>query len=612
MSKISELPRQVGITGTEVVPAVKNPDTPSAETVGFPVGLIFNAVEVDALRAEAAATEAKGFQDGSQAWAEGTLPGGAGTKSAKEWATDAEGFATAVGETAAFLGTVIVGADDGEVNVQDPNGLVALKIKADGSLLASEIEAVSGDVADLSAGTLTVTNGAALSAASVGIVSQTVDPSGKVLADVDEAGHHRMVSAEVSSLFAARQFKSASQRLSGSFLAEINHIIWYGQSWALGWDSRPALTTTQPYDTLMFNGGVRQLQSVAENGAALQSFVPAVESDATGTPEAPASLLGETGAVAAANLIKEMILRENNIAPDDQSFRLLVSAMGEGGKSLEALADNAQPYMQRLKEQISRGYAIAQAAGQSYNVPVVVWIQGATAVNAATYAAQLEAMRADISAYAKSVTGQSNEVALVTWQAYASSNDPANSASAASVFSRFVAAADTYAHIYCAGPAYQHSQVAAGNLHYTNLGMRGIGQDIGVAIKRAVIDGAAFEPLRPVSLLRQGKIGLLRVNVEDTRLVEDTSLVAPIANMGLKLYDSGGTELTITSVSFMQPDTVKIVSALDIPAGAIIGYADTGTDFSNANKWRGTIRDGLSELAGRNRFLVAFRRAFDN
>ena len=45
MPRISELPRQVSITGTEVVPAVRNPDTPSAETVGFPVDLIFNAVE---------------------------------------------------------------------------------------------------------------------------------------------------------------------------------------------------------------------------------------------------------------------------------------------------------------------------------------------------------------------------------------------------------------------------------------------------------------------------------------------------------------------------------------------------------------------------------------
>jgi hypothetical protein len=55
----------------------------------------------------------------SQAWAEGTLPGGAGTKSALEWAGEAEGFADDAAASALSISPVASGMIVGDGIVAD-------------------------------------------------------------------------------------------------------------------------------------------------------------------------------------------------------------------------------------------------------------------------------------------------------------------------------------------------------------------------------------------------------------------------------------------------------------------------------------------------------------
>ena len=185
-------------------------------------------------------------------------------------------------------------------------------------------------------------------------------------------------------------------------------------------------------------------------------------------------------------------------------------------------------------------------------------------------------------------------------------------ASAASVYARFVLASDTYPHIICAGPSYQFNHVSAANIHFTTSGQIGIGQDFGQAFKRAVIDGVAFKPLRPLELRRQGRIAILRLNVSAGQLVADTSQVVSIANLGFNLYNSAGTLLTISSASIVGTDMIKITAASNIPSGAVLRYADIGTDATNAFKWRGNVRDNGSDFSGIQRWLVAFSIPFSN
>lgn len=82
MGKISELPPADALTGEETIPLVQD-----GETVGAPMDYITDLAQA-ALQPQADAAAASAAT--AQAWAEGTLPGGAGTKSAKEWAGEAE------------------------------------------------------------------------------------------------------------------------------------------------------------------------------------------------------------------------------------------------------------------------------------------------------------------------------------------------------------------------------------------------------------------------------------------------------------------------------------------------------------------------------------------
>ena len=463
-------------------------------------------------------------------------------------------------------------------------------------------------------------------------VESIVDDVGRVVRRVDSTGLHRVVALSAKRLTADESvtfeaayvrkplFRTAADRHSIAPMADIVHIVYYGQSWSLGFDAYPATTLTQLYDTLMFNAvpgvaatGVCQQYSVATNSGALQSFTPAVEAGGTGkSPEFPSAYLGETGAVVMCNQVKAMVAFENNLLYTDHACQLLVSAPGEGSKQIEDLADNGQPYILRVKEQIARGYAIAQAAGKTYICGAVTWLQGGSTTSPSTYAAQLEAMRADIDTYAKSVTGQSQDVKLITWQQYPFSNSVSDQSSAKGVYDRFVGAADTYPHIICAGPGYQWPQQSASNIHYTAGGMIGLGLAFGQAIKRTLLDGVKFQPLRPLSIRRQGKVVTLRLNVTVGRIVQDTTQVVAIANLGFNLYSSTGTLLTLSTAAITGPDTIRLTAASSVPSGAFLAYADTGTDATDANKWRGNVRDDSGDFGGVHRWLVAFLLPLDN
>ena len=520
--------------------------------------------------------------------------------------------------------------DDEEFQITDSAGRLIARVQADGVLRLLGLSALTIESPQVNAGSVELTDGPVWTVDAEAIET-IVDDVGRAVRRVDADGLHRVVALSAKRLTAdesvtfetayVRQplFRTEGDRRPVQPLAEVVHILYYGQSWSLGFDASPAATTTQLYDSLMFNAvpgvagtGICQQYSVADNAGALQSFVPAVEAGGTGKPpEFPAAYLGETGAVAMCDQIKAMIEFENNLEYTDHACQLLVSAPGEGSKSLEDLADSGLDYLQRLKEQIDRGFALAQAGGKTYMVGAVTWLQG-SGVTPSTYAAQLEAMRADIDSHAKSVTGQAQDVKLIVWQQYPASNTPTAQESAKGVYDRFVAAADTYPHIVCAGPGYQWPQQSSVNIHYTSAGQIGLGKAFGQAIKRTIVDGVKFQPLRPLSIRRQGKVITIRFNVTAGSLVADTTQVVTIGNLGFNLYSSGGSLLTLSAAEITGPDTIKLTAASSVPSGAILGYADIGTDATDANKWRGNVRDDAGDFGGDHRWLVAFRLPLDN
>lgn len=426
--------------------------------------------------------------------------------------------------------------------------------------------------------------------------------------------------ARVRKAYIRSQFAGPNDAVPAKIGAQVNLVIWFGQSWAMGFDAVPSVNAASNYpQVLTFNGGVRQQKTVADDTTALQSFVMGVERDAVGTVEIPAGIIGETGAIAFANRVIELMRDENNIAPSDD-YRLLVAAPGEGSKSIEVLCDPGSVYMARIQDIINQAYAICQTNGWTLSVPAVTWIQGQgdsdeagiPGGQAAEYPQEMENARLLIQGFVDSVLPGHPPVKWITWQMLPASDTVTAQSSAKTVYERFVSGIEPFPHIVCSGPCYQFNNMGSSNIHFDAWSMAGIGRSMATAFKRVVIDGGDYEPLQPVSISRQGRIAIVETNLSHGKLVIDEVQVQTQAGCGFHLYDSGGSALTINTVS-VHGGRIQIVAAANIPSGAELGYADKGTNYRRQNKWRGNIRDNHSEyLSGADNWLVAFRLPFDN
>lgn len=462
-------------------------------------------------------------------------------------------------------------------------------------------------LADTQADALRLTDGSAASWMDLGLDAQKFAST-----------THR--EANIRKAYLRSSFTGPDDRIVAAQSAQVNLVIWFGQSWSMGFDAVPVANGQSNYpQVLTFNGGVRQQQTVAQNPAALQSFITGVETQATGTAEIPTAVVGETGAISFGNRLIELLRDENNFGPSND-YRLLVAAPGEGSKDIEVLIDPAGVYMARIQSIINQAFAICQANGWTLAVPAVCWLQGQGVSDeagipgdqAGEYPQEMENGRLLVQSYVAALMPGHPPVKWITWQVQPQANLITAQGSAKTVYERFVSGIAGFPHIICSGPAYQYPNIASGNVHIDAWGMADIGQTMAVAFKRAVIDGVDVGPLKPASIMRQGRIAVLETNLARRSLAIDTIQAAEAANYGFSLYDSGGTPITINSVS-VSANRVQIVAASAIPAGAQLGYADVGTNYARTTKWRGNIRDDAGKnLAGQNNWLVAFRLPFNN
>ncbi|HEY1035536.1 MAG TPA: sialate O-acetylesterase [Pseudoxanthomonas sp.] len=375
---------------------------------------------------------------------------------------------------------------------------------------------------------------------------------------------------------------------SGTYDYEVNHLFVYGQSLSVG-QATPAISTTQRYDNLMFTRGMRPqydypLETAAQWYAGL---VPAVEAASTQNV-----LLAETPCMGAGDAVKELILAEAGLAHTDLSYQMLLSAPGYGARTIAQLSKGSA-HFSRMVEQSTYGLSLSNAAGKSYAVQAVAWIQGESdylsATTQAAYEGSLGTLVSDINADLKAATGQTKSIPVIGYQVASHKvNGVATPNIALAQLS--VEASDPLFYIAC--PMYQFEYQDSSNNHLTPLSSRLLGAYIGLAYKRIVIDGIAWRPLRPLSAARLGSAATVEFHVPHGRLVFDTDAVDANTNYGFELVDSGGTPLTISSVAIISPTKVKITAASTIPAGAKVRYAWSGS--GNVGKHvgpRGNLRD---------------------
>lgn len=388
---------------------------------------------------------------------------------------------------------------------------------------------------------------------------------------------------------------------NGTFDAEVNMFICYGQSWAEGYDTE-AVTLTSRYDNLMLDTGIRN-NPLNDMNQTATSFVPMVE--ANGTATGPGSqLVGETPVSAQSNMIKQLIQAENGYSYTDFPYQILGTTPGYGSRTLVQLAKGTD-YYNRLIAQVGQANTIASALGKKLVVQAFSWAQGDLGTGATgTYAQNLEQLRLDIDTDVKAITGQTQDVKCITWQSFLYTANKARE-----FYDKYVGASETYTNIICSGATYHLDNVASGNLHFTSESQDWLGAYFGIAYKRTIIDGEKFVPLKPVSATHSGNVLWVRFNVPQKPLVIDTDRVSLADNYGFNLYASDDTEKSITSVSIISPDTIKIVCGSAIATTDYLTYAqNAGSTYNRETGNRGNLRDSqgdyITYLSGVNSTLA--------
>ena len=369
--------------------------------------------------------------------------------------------------------------------------------------------------------------------------------------------------------------------------SEVIHMfICYGQSWSTGYDAS-AITTEPRYDNWMLDTGV-MTEPLNNFDAVATSFVPAVEKT-----QFSGQRKGETPVSAQMNMVRQLLNSENNILVADLTYTMLGTAPGMGSKTLAQL-EKGTDYYARLINQVQQAHDIAATMNKRLVVEAFSWVQGSLG-RPGNYAEALEQLRLDIDTDVRAITGQTEVVKCITWQSFIYNN----SLRAKQAYDQYVGAAETYPHIICAGATYHLDNVKAGNLHFKSESQDWLGAYFGVAYKRTIIDGEKFEPLKPIGVHIDGNALYVKFHVPYGSLVFDGDYFADAANEvkneGFAVFAADGTEKTITHVSIVSSDVVKILCSEAIIDTDRLTYGDVSTD---AYQWVNTNRGHLRDTQG--------------
>lgn len=359
---------------------------------------------------------------------------------------------------------------------------------------------------------------------------------------------------------------------------DVNHVLSTGQSNSVANSGTPVLTTTQPFANLMFDVGVMTATGCNGNGCTTyttpSSLVPLVEGDRFFNYSV------ETASSGIANEITHIARTVYLVGQPAgrTSHDVLVSLHGRSGNSYACLrkggcswesAANVKAFTEGMR-QVDDGKRLAAARGATYVVRAVTAVHGetdhyyqgfplagtdGTAGKIQNYSDALVEWQGDYEAEVKARTAQTLPVPLFVSQMSGWTDKPASP----------IANAQLDAHVRAPGkvvlvtPGYPFP-FASDCLHYTSHSNRRLGEYFAKAYLKHVLDGKAWEPVRPTSVTRVGNVLTVRFAVPAPPLTLDTTLVTNPGNYGFRYLDSAGTP-AITSVAVTAPDTVTITLA---------------------------------------------------
>jgi hypothetical protein len=406
-------------------------------------------------------------------------------------------------------------------------------------------------------------------------------------------------------------------------------VVGSGQSLSVG--TTPAALTTQPYNNLMLALNGATVPGTGTNpwdptvaGLTMVPLTEPVRALETAYPSPyPGNIYGETPHAAMANEITRFV----KAASASADYVTVHTIVGESGQGIVALVKEApggdtgttgRAYAATIFEAgaITR---LAQAAGKSYGVGVVVMTHGETDCSNATYGASLVQLLSDYNTDISALTGQTYKIPMYLSQQHGCPGAPACTAETdlrpLANDQEWQLGVQHKGDFVCTGPKYQYPAHSDGDgIHLNVTGYELLGEKTAEIYYQRAVLGQDWQPLAPTGVSRNGRVVTVQFHVPVEPLNWDTTFDAPkitawANGKGFELFTatsstvaSSSTYVTISSVA-ISGDSVQITASADLPtSGLYVAYALTNqgkqsSNHSKAVRW-GQLRDSDPFMGG--------------
>ncbi|MBB3910828.1 sialate O-acetylesterase [Sphingomonas desiccabilis] len=375
-------------------------------------------------------------------------------------------------------------------------------------------------------------------------------------------------------------------------------LLSYGQSLSSAWLSVPPISTAQPYSNLTFGSGPKSgkagnTYNAGNTSPGTSTSKPLVEDTAAADGAGSA---GETPCSGAANTFVELAFINNGVDP--AANVVFASAPGHGSYRITQLGKSSAWYANFL-DHVRDARALAVAAGKTYRVDAVSWMQGEANTTAsdtvATYQSLLLQLQTDIDADVRAITGQAEPVHLFVYQTATTASTSRTNLDVPTL-GQFGAVNARPELIHFVAPVV-HLPPATDNVHLSAVAELWYGRMLGRAIYQAVYEARQPDCVWPLRAYAKGNVLSVKFRAPRLPLVLDPATFGAVTDMGFKVSDDTGA-LTLSSIA-IGSDGASVTMTLNRALGAnpIIRH---GLDYTSAaNTFQmsknGCLRDSTPE-----------------
>jgi hypothetical protein len=395
----------------------------------------------------------------------------------------------------------------------------------------------------------------------------------------------------------------------------MHHFLDYGQSLSNGWNSVPPITTAGMFDDVwMFNGGVNTAATSEDPAVSMTSL--------TGYFEQVQGTSGETPNGGRVARFVQLLRERHGKTLRDAGMALLCSCSGKDGAQISAL-QKGSTYYTRIINQVTKGKALATAAGYTYKLAGIFFDQGqfnaATAI--ATYLGTfattgtggnvgLYNLHFDLQADLRTVLGDNSfNLKMFLTPTWIDTGLAAPNSLSGPTLAQLAAHAANPDKFIITQPPYPQNTIDGTHWPAFESGLAGAyGAE---AYMEQVIYLGGWQCVEPISFTVSGAVVTIRFECPGGQLVFDTRQVRKAANFGFLCTDRTGAALSAASEPvIVGTDRVQITLAADPTLagnGLRVKYGDFSTQIST---WgyvgplrrtygnRGNLRDNSGDLAG--------------